>query len=362
MPQVTAERVQPLYQRVIQDICAQIESGQWRPGDKLPSEHALCERYGVSQITVRRALRELAQAGRVYSHHGLGWFVSVESGTAQAAEVTLLLSALDERHAPVVHALAQELHPHGVALRLALVEGPGEEEAEVVAGAIARGASALVLDVTGEERRLTQRYHRLLRSVELPVLFLHHEVNGLDVPAAILDEARCMEQLTRHILALGHQRVAYAGNDPSSVEGQRQYWGFATTLWEHALELPLDWVFTGDLAAERETARFRRAFQGSERPTALVCASALQAAEAMYLLRELELHCPEDVAIVALGDSAFAPLLPTPLTTFRLALAELGRATAQMLLNLLAGRAVESVRLTGELITRQSCGAPATRA
>jgi GntR family transcriptional regulator of arabinose operon len=360
MPKATAERAQPLYQRVIQDICAHIESGQWRPGDKLPSEHALCERYGVSQITVRRALRELAQAGRVYSHHGLGWFVSVERA-AQAAEVTLLLFDLDEGYAPVVHALAQALYPHGVVLRLALVEGPGEDEAEAVAEAIARGAGALVLDVTGEERRLIQRYHRLLRNVEIPVLFLRHEVNGLDVPAAILDEASCMEQLTRHILALGHQRVAYAGNDPALVEGQRQYWGFATTLWDHGLELPLDWVFTGDLAAEREAARFRRTFQGAERPTALVCASALQAAEAMHLLRELELHCPEDVAIVALGDSAFAPLLPTPLTTFRLALAELGQAAAQLLLELVAGHPVQSVRLTGELVVRQSCGAHAAR-
>jgi len=71
-------RSRPLYQRIVDDVLARVRSGEWQPGQRLPSERALCDLYHVSQITVRRALRELAHSGRVYSHHGLGWFVSAD--------------------------------------------------------------------------------------------------------------------------------------------------------------------------------------------------------------------------------------------------------------------------------------------
>jgi DNA-binding LacI/PurR family transcriptional regulator len=343
---------------VADDIVAQIASGNWRVGDRLPSERALCERYQVSQITVRRALRELAHIGRVYSHHGLGWFVSPDSApTSRSYDVTLVLPDLDWLTAPLVRALNDALSPSAVVLRLLFTGGEAEAEAKAVKEAIACEASALLLAVTGQERQLAQHYARLVAGVDLPVLLLLRDVTNLSLPCVVLDEQSCMEQLTRHLLGLGHQRVAYAGADPALIEGQRRYRGFASTLWEHGLELPLDWVFSGELTGQAMRARFRRAFQDPDRPTAIVCASDMQAAESMSLLRDLDLQCPEDVAIVGLGDRDFAPLLPTPLTTFRPDLQGLGRAAAEMTLDLLAGRSVRNVLVSGQLITRRSCGA-----
>jgi len=354
---IPEKREGPLYQRVADDIVAQIAAGNWRVGDRLPSEHALCERYQVSQITVRRALRELAHAGRVYSHHGLGWFVSPNpTPVVHSREVTLLLPELDWLMAPLVRALNDALGLADVALRLAFTGGAPEAEAQALEGAVARGASAALAVVAGQERQLAQRYARLMAGVNLPVLLLLRDVPDVSLPAAILDEGLCMEELTRHLLGRGHRRLAYAGLDPALVEGQRRYRGFASTLWEHGLELPLDWVFSGELTHEVTRKRFLRAFQDSDRPTAIVCATDMQAAEAMSLLRGLDLQCPEDVAIVGLGDRDFAPLLPTPLTTFKLDLEGLGQAAATMALDLLAGREVQSVVVTGQLIARHSCG------
>jgi len=347
----------PLYQRVADDIVAQVAAGNWCVGGRLPSERELCERYQVSQITVRRALRELAHAGRVYSHHGLGWFVSANPAPAvHSREVALLLPDLDWLMVPLVRALNDALGPADVVLRLTFTGGNPEAEEQALRGAAARGASAALVVVAGQERQLVQRYARLMAEGNPPMLLLLRDVPDVSLPAAALDEGACMEQLTEHLLGLGHQRLAYAGLDPALVEGQRRYRGFAATLWEHGLELPLDWVFSGGLTQEATRKRFLRAFQDSDRPTAIVCASDMQAAEAMSLLRGLDLQCPEDVAIVGLGDRDFAPLLPTPLTTFRLDLEGLGRTASAMTLDLLAGRKVQSASVTGQLITRRSCG------
>ncbi|NLG51710.1 MAG: GntR family transcriptional regulator [Chloroflexi bacterium] len=355
-------RSKPLYQHVADDIVAKIECGFWQPGSKLPSERALCDQYSVSQITVRRALRELTHLGRVYSHHGLGWFVNKEQQGDATHQVTFILPDLDWATRCMLRALIDGLDAGRTALRLAFTDGNPQNEAQELQRAIARGVDGILLAVAGEERTLTAHYSSLLRDVSVPVLLLWHEVKDVNYPSVIVDEGVCMQTMTRHLLDLGHQRIAYAGSNPALVAGQRRYWGFATTLWEHGIDLPLSWVLASELNTEAETRRLQQIFQGAERPTALVCASDDYAAKAMAILQRLELRCPEDVAVVGLGDRDFAPLLPVPLTTFRYDLAKMGAVAAEMTLELLAGRPVKDVRLSGQVITRSSCGTSYPRA
>ncbi|MBI5274885.1 MAG: histidine utilization repressor [Burkholderiales bacterium] len=62
----------PAYEKVKGWIRQHISSGEWRPGDPVPSEAALIERFGVSRMTAHRALRELAAEGLVTRVQGSG--------------------------------------------------------------------------------------------------------------------------------------------------------------------------------------------------------------------------------------------------------------------------------------------------
>lgn len=66
----------PLYQQLQATLRAQIESGQLRTHERLPSERDLSEQFGVSRMTVRQALDALAQQGLIYGKVGKGTFVS----------------------------------------------------------------------------------------------------------------------------------------------------------------------------------------------------------------------------------------------------------------------------------------------
>ena len=66
----------PLYEQLKQVIREQIFSGELEPGTTLPSEHELGRHYGVSRITVKRALDELAQAGLLRRIQGKGTIVA----------------------------------------------------------------------------------------------------------------------------------------------------------------------------------------------------------------------------------------------------------------------------------------------
>jgi DNA-binding GntR family transcriptional regulator len=74
---------EPAYAQLARILREQIAAGTFRPGDRLPSESQLCERYEVSPMTVRRVINILADQGVVVAEQGRGTFVKpLELGTA----------------------------------------------------------------------------------------------------------------------------------------------------------------------------------------------------------------------------------------------------------------------------------------
>jgi GntR family transcriptional regulator len=65
-----------VYQRIVDDVVARIESGEWPPGHKLPSSKELQAQYKTSHMTVRTAVTILRDRGLVESVSGVGVFVS----------------------------------------------------------------------------------------------------------------------------------------------------------------------------------------------------------------------------------------------------------------------------------------------
>jgi len=71
-----ADSASPLYVQLMDRIRQDILQGVYPTGEKIPAEHMLEERYGVSRVTVRRALQELTGAGLLERKQGKGTFVS----------------------------------------------------------------------------------------------------------------------------------------------------------------------------------------------------------------------------------------------------------------------------------------------
>ena len=70
---------QPLYRQIKNLITEALVTGEWRPGDSIPSELELASRYSVSQGTVRKAIAELAEENLLVRHQGRGTFVASHS-------------------------------------------------------------------------------------------------------------------------------------------------------------------------------------------------------------------------------------------------------------------------------------------
>ena len=75
-PILTFDSASPLYRQLMDRLRADMAAGVYPAHSRIPSEQALCETYGVSRVTVRKALSELTQEGLLQRQQGKGTFVS----------------------------------------------------------------------------------------------------------------------------------------------------------------------------------------------------------------------------------------------------------------------------------------------
>ena len=115
----------PLYEQVKRDIAARVAAGDWGAGARLPSEHELTAHFGVSRMTVHRALRELSAEGVVSRIQGVGTFAAerrprqeflrihdiAEDITARGHTHRMRLIALEAVRATPTQAIGFDLRP-----------------------------------------------------------------------------------------------------------------------------------------------------------------------------------------------------------------------------------------------------------
>ena len=139
----------PLHHQVYLDLRSALDNGEWRPGDLLPPERQLAERYGCSLITVRRALTELTRESRIQRTRGRG---------------TTVLPPRIERDFGGTLSFTEEMESRGLDPETRLVAARPESAGEVVAGAlrIEPGSPTLYLErlrVAGGEPLLLEQVH-----------------------------------------------------------------------------------------------------------------------------------------------------------------------------------------------------------
>jgi DNA-binding GntR family transcriptional regulator len=78
----------PLYKQLMLRLRNDITAGVYPAGERIPGEQALCEIYGVSRVTVRKALEEIVRGGLLVRHQGKGTFVAQEKIKRDLSHVT----------------------------------------------------------------------------------------------------------------------------------------------------------------------------------------------------------------------------------------------------------------------------------
>jgi DNA-binding LacI/PurR family transcriptional regulator len=182
-------------------------------------------------------------------------------------------------------------------------------------------------------------------------------------PSVDVDNHAAAAEMTRHVLSLGHRRIAHLPGDPAvgcvapRVAGYRAALEAAGVTPDPRLCAPCGFASF----AVRRTVENLMALPAPERPTALFCCNDAMALEAMRSLARLGLRVPEDVSVAGFDDVPEAAAGEPPLTTVRQPYRELGREALSLLMEQIEdGRARGPARreLPTELVVRGSTAVP----
>ena len=163
---------------------------------------------------------------------------------------------------------------------------------------------------------------------------------------------------TEHLISLGHRRIAAIAGSEDYLCSRARVDGYRSAL-ERA-GVTFDWALVrhGDFHHEGGFVRGGELLDLADRPTAIFAGNDQHALGGYEAARQRSLRIPQDLSVVGFEDLPVARWLSPPLTTIRQPLAEMGRAAAQMLGELIEDRPLRSrrVELSTELITRESTG------
>ena len=182
------------------------------------------------------------------------------------------------------------------------------------------------------------------------------------IPAVLYGHAAGAEQGMRHLLALGHRRIAAITGPPGWMAEVDRLRGYIAALADAGLEHDPALLLSADFEVEPGQEAAGRLLDGPRRPTAIFCFNDWMAVGAMRAAQERGLRVPDDVSVMGYGDVVWASYLTPTLTTIRQPLTDMGRAAVSLLARVRAGeRGTMRIELPTRVVMRDSTG-PAPRA
>lgn len=340
-----------------------IRSRGLQRGDRLDSEKLLCERFGVSRPSLRKALRSLARQGRIQSIPGKGHYVnSAEGGVTSVSGIILCVLGSYQPEviwsnthlAGIVHSLQAQFARAGHRLLIESLGSPGRAVETIITPHI-KDLTGLVLVPLGD-----QRAEDMLAAspAKMPRVVIGRAVDHPTVPCICVDHEDVIRRAVGHLLQLGHRRIAMlsAGKGPpveQRLEAYRQALGQAGLADSDLLQANVT------QAPEAWRQALGELFDRHPDVTALIV-NGVDVAQVADMLSRRGIGIPGDLSLIGVDDSEQARQYHPPLSVVRQPVGRLGELGGQMLLDLLAGQnpSPRSVTLASELSVRDSVAPP----
>ena len=339
-------------------LCLQLSrSGRSR----LPGEEELCQRYGCSRQTVRKALSILEESGLVVRVRGSGTYLS-DGHPGVIGQVAVVTVYSEEYLYPqLLRDIHAELSPSGYELQQYQTGNRVIREREILSELLRHPPSGVLLE--GAKTALPSPNLDLLEQLDrngIPLVFLHAPLPVPNhAPAVMDDNEGGARLLVRHLLDRGHQQIAgiFKSDDR---QGTERYLGFFSELLEAGLSVSEDRIlwYSTENRDQLMNGHFdwldRFVFTRLPGATAVVCYNDEIAYPLIRTLIASGRRVPEDIAVVSFDNSHFCSLSPVPLTSLAHERHQMGTEAARTLLRLMRGKEAHSVRLPWILRERES--------
>ena len=356
----------PKYRQVYEDLHSAIRTGSFQPGERLPSEAELGERYNTSRITVAKALKDLQLQGLLSRRAGSGTHV-LSPAISSGHVFGLLIPDLGrtEIFEPICHGMMQSplSKPHSLLWGHSMGEASQQEkEAEQLCHRyVAQKVSGVFfapLEYTPEKDAVNKRIVSALDRAGIQVVLLDRCYAPYSMRSKYdlvgIDNRRAGFLITQHLLLHGVKRVAFIAKPLSASTVLARIFGYREALFAYGIPLQQNLVCRGD----PDNPDFIQRVLKDCRPDAIVCANDFTAARVMAGLVSHGIRVPDEMRIVGIDDVKYSSLLPVPLTTQHQNCADIGAMAMVTMLQRVEkpDLPTRDILLQTHTVIRRSCG------
>ncbi len=382
---VKQKRKQIKHQEIYDSICSRILSGDYQPGQKIPTEKELAAHFSASRPTVGRAMRDLEQKGLIVRKQGVGTFVR-KSAHVRGQTLGILIhwqTAQSDVNFSIFGSMIPEISRAASQLGYSLMlnDSPSGTDCNIIdrTRQIMRhlidlqvaGVFFTPLELTQNQTHINREIADAFQKAQIAVTLLDRDIYGSHRRSAFdivgINNREAAFTLTEHLIKLGCRKIDFVTGEVETTAVNDRICGYQNALdaggvdpganqIHHFDDVSLPRV---DSALEcRDTINFIEKIRSKE-VEAVVCINDGYAANLMRFLLKFEIRIPQDVRIVGFDDLPINEYLPVPLTTIRQSPQALAYEAVRTMLdrienpNLLA----RDIMVATELVVRDSCGA-----
>jgi DNA-binding LacI/PurR family transcriptional regulator len=326
---------------IFEFVHAAILGGQYKVGQRIPSEAQLSRRFNTTRVTVAKALRELERGGLLDRRPGSGSYVRLPTQTTSRL-LGLLVSGLGEGEVfePFCSAIAAAVRSHQFTVLWGHPTSTGPEDKCHQAVQLCQqfidqkvdGVFFHPMELVPGMEKVNHAITNLLDRAGVPVVLL--DCDAVKYPQRSrydlvgIDNRRAGYVLAEHLLALGAKRIDFVYRPFSGTTLDSRLAGCQEALLRHGIIPKSDWVRCGEPC----DIEFVRKIVAQGPPDAFVCGNDYTAACLMQNLLSLGIRIPEEVRIGGFDDLKYASLLSIPLTTIHQPCSAMGVAAVDAMI------------------------------
>ena len=352
---------QPFYEQLKQWLRQKIVSGQFQPDTAVPDEDALAAEMGVSAMTARRALVELADEGLLKRVRGKGTFVrpsfSPRPRTRRTGVGIVSTFNYNDPGGIFYHRIFHAVQVASEAAGISLMYRQAIEPYEAFIRGLADDTSLKALLVVGVG---SPDLLALFERSQKPVVLLDsvQPVNAPPFDEVNYSAEEAIVDAVSSLLKQGHREIGLMRSEYTNAFHLQRQVGYERALRAFGVPIRPELIHLLPLHPDASYARMNRILDSGPIPTAMFCADDEMALAAMIAALEHGMKLPRDLSMIGMGG--FDVFTSPPLSTVRLPMRQLGTTAVQVLKERIDNPTapVKRVLLPAEWTPRASCAGP----
>ncbi len=343
----------PKYKIIKDYVINKINTKEYYPNKRIPSENEFTDLLGVSGITVRKAMAELVNEGVIYRVKGKGSFVSDNSSKTSKKLITLLLSGgdlHDGSYMKIIMGMQKFLSTKNYSLIVECSEQDINKEREIILRLIEKNVDGFVLYPDVPERSIEN--YQIIKSNNIPIVMIDRYSNRFPCNYLGLNNHDAFYLATEYILNLKHKKIAFVAFEYYLSSENERFRGYCDALKNTGLEIIKENIFLQkEINIDKLAARIRK-----KELTAIMCVNDRRATRLIKELIEKGIKVPEDISIMGFDDEDASKDAEVALSTVRQNFEMLGYEASEMIVSAIEGHNYQYVRkqLGAELVIRKS--------